>query len=116
MYEYNAKVYDVTDGDTVKAYVDLGFNLHAKLVLRLYGINAPETRTKDLDEKKEGFKAKDRVIKLLEKSDYKIRMKSHGVDKYGRSLAEIIVNVPLSGEININQLLLNEGLAEEYMK
>ena len=44
-FEYNAKVLRVVDGDTVDALVDLGFSVHRKIRVRLYGINTPESRT-----------------------------------------------------------------------
>ena len=65
MYKYNAKLIRVIDGDTVDALIDLGFNVWVKKRIRLYGINAPETRTKDLEEKKAGNAAESRLIELL---------------------------------------------------
>lgn len=116
MYEYKAKIYKVVDGDTLKAYVDVGFHMHADVTLRLYGINTPETRTRDLVEKEKGIEATEAAKKLLETCDYSVQIKSHGLDKYGRSLAEIMIESPFIGTINLNQYLLNEGFAEEYMK
>ena len=56
---YNAKVVRVVDGDTIDLLVDLGFSIHHKVRVRLYGINTPESRTRDLEEKALGLKAKD---------------------------------------------------------
>jgi len=56
---YSAKVKRVVDGDTVDLLVDLGFDIHHKIRVRLYGINTPESRTRDLEEKALGLKAKD---------------------------------------------------------
>ena len=56
---YNAKVLRVVDGDTIDLMVDLGFSIHHKVRVRLYGINTPESRTRDLEEKALGLKAKD---------------------------------------------------------
>ena len=50
MYEYNAKLDRVVDGDTVDAMIDLGFDTWVHKRIRLEGIDAPETRTRDLDE------------------------------------------------------------------
>ena len=50
LFCYNAKVSRVVDGDTVDADLDLGFKVFTKQRIRLYGINAPESRTRDLDE------------------------------------------------------------------
>jgi len=52
MYKYNAKVTRVVDGDTVDALVDLGFDTWKKVRIRMMGLNAPESRTRDLEEKK----------------------------------------------------------------
>ena len=52
MYEYNAKLIRVIDGDTVDASIDLGFDVWVKKRIRLHGIDAPESRTRDLEEKK----------------------------------------------------------------
>ena len=114
MYEYRAKITRVVDGDTLKALVDVGFNMHHDVTLRLYGIDCPETRTKNLEEKEKGFEAKAIMIQLLEACEYVVDIKSHGVDKYGRCLAEI-VSVTSHGERkNINRILLDEGLAVDY--
>ncbi len=55
MYEYKAKVTRVVDGDTVDALIDCGFSVFRKERIRLYGINAPESRTRDKEEKKRGL-------------------------------------------------------------
>tara|TARA_R110000824_G_C14795245_1_gene633750 strand:+ start:65 stop:397 length:333 start_codon:yes stop_codon:yes gene_type:complete len=109
MYEYNAKLDRVVDGDTVDAMIDLGFDTWVHKRIRLEGIDAPETRTRDLDEKAQGFITKDRLVGLLEASDGDFVLVSHGVGKYGRCLGTILI-----GEQNINELLISEGLAEVY--
>ena len=65
MYQYIAKLIRVIDGDTVDALVDLGFDVWVKKRIRLYGINTPETRTRDLEEKKAGIAAKERLETLI---------------------------------------------------
>tara|TARA_R100000152_G_C6735039_1_gene159299 strand:+ start:696 stop:1034 length:339 start_codon:yes stop_codon:yes gene_type:complete len=107
MYKYNARVDRVVDGDTVDAIVDLGFDTFKKVRIRMMGINTPESRTRDLEEKKRGLAAKDRLIELLGTDDFVLQ--SHGVGKYGRCLGELFVN-----EENINQKLIEEGHAVEY--
>ncbi len=109
MYEYNAKLDRVIDGDTIDAMVDLGFSVWTHKRIRLSGIDAPETRTRDLDEKQRGYKTKERLTSLLEASKGMFKLRSHGVGKYGRCLGTIIVD-----NQNINELLLSEGLAEKY--
>ena len=64
MFKYNAKVERVVDGDTVDAMVDLGFSTHKKVRIRMMGINAPESRTRNLEEKAKGLAAKARHEEL----------------------------------------------------
>lgn len=66
MYQYRATVFRIVDGDTVDVDVDLGFNIwmHQQRV-RLSNYDAPETRTKDLDEKRRGIAAKEFLETLL---------------------------------------------------
>ena len=110
IYEYNASLLRVVDGDTVDALIDLGFSVWVKKRIRLYKIDAPETRTRDLEEKRHGFKTKERLIELLSANDGKFTLISHGVGKYGRCLGTIIIN-----NVDINELLITEGLAKEYV-
>ena len=70
MFEYKAKITRVIDGDTVDAMIDLGFSVHRKIRIRLHGINTPESRTKDLEEKERGLQAKYRLRDILEEYDY----------------------------------------------
>ena len=65
MYEYNAQVLRVVDGDTVDVLIDCGFSTFRKERVRLYGINAPESRTRDKEEKKRGLAAKERLDQLI---------------------------------------------------
>ena len=65
MFEYNAVLDRVVDGDTIDATIDLGFDTWKKTRIRFYGINAPESRTRDLEEKKKGLAAKERLIEIL---------------------------------------------------
>ena len=109
MYEYKAKLDRVVDGDTVDALIDLGFDVWVKKRIRLEGIDAPETRTRDLEEKDRGLATKERLTGLLGASNGEFVLVSHGVGKYGRCIGTIYID-----EKNINQLLLSEGLAEKY--
>ncbi len=101
----------IVDGDTLDALIDLGFEVHIKRRIRLKGINSPESRTKDLEEKKLGLAAKRRLGELLEASEGNFVLLSHGVGKYGRCLGEIFIQ---EGEESVNQQLINEGHAKEY--
>ena len=109
MYTYDAKVVRVVDGDTIDALIDLGFNVHKKIRIRMVGINTPESRTRDLEEKKRGLAAKARLKEILKENKNKFILESHGVGKYGRCLAIIKIN-----DRSINQQLIEEGHAVEY--
>ena len=109
MYEYSCTVTKVVDGDTIDAEIDLGFKTFVKKRIRFLGIKAPETRTRDLVEKEFGLKAKSRLQALLDASNGAFVLKSHGLGKFGRVLGEIFID-----EVNINNLLIEEGLAEVY--
>ena len=110
MHEYNAIVRRVVDGDTMDVTLDLGFDILYNNRIRLYGSNTPESRTRDLEEKKLGLAAKDRVKELCPVgSSVIIKTTKEGRGKYGRILGEIFV-----GEMNINQQLVAEGHAVEY--
>ena len=63
-YVYNAKLLRVIDGDTVDALIDLGFDTWVKKRIRLYGIDTPEVRTRDKEEKKKGVAAKERLKEI----------------------------------------------------
>lgn len=113
MYTYKAKLIKVIDGDTIDAEIDLGFGVFLKQRIRLYGINTPETRTKDLDEKELGLKAKDRLIELLP-NEFIVETILNKRGKYGRVLGNVMFET-LNGEIiNVNKLLVEEGHAVEY--
>ena len=117
MYEYKIKLDRVIDGDTVDAYIDLGFDVSVKKRIRFMGINTPESRTRDLEEKARGLAAKERVQELLEGCE-NIKLTSHGVGKYGRCLGELFIDIVDGKEKltmeSVNQLLIKEGHAKEY--
>jgi micrococcal nuclease len=112
MYNYSIEVLKIVDGDTIDAEIDLGFDVKIKKRIRFMGINAPETRTRDADEKVKGLAAKERVKGLLEDAT-SITVKSHGVGKFGRCLGELTLT-QAGKEINLNELLISEGHATEY--
>ena len=111
MYEYNAKLIRVIDGDTIDASIDLGFDVWVQKRIRLYGIDAPESRTRDLEEKKKGIETKEKLQQLLDANGGVFVVRSEGVGKYGRCLGVIIID----GN-NINESLVKEGYAKEYLK
>ena len=109
MYIYSAKCLKVVDGDSIDARVDLGFDTFKKIRIRLVGINAPESRTRDLEEKERGLAAKARVKQLMSESKNHFVLHSQGVGKFGRCLGEIFL-----GESKLNDILINEGHAVPY--
>ena len=109
MYIYKAKCERVVDGDTIDATIDLGFDTWKKIRIRLVGINAAESRTRDLEEKARGLAAKAFVKDILIKHSNEFILHSQGVGKYGRCLGEIFL-----GDVKLNDLLITEGLAVEY--
>ena len=121
MYEYKAVVDRVVDGDTIDVIIDLGFSVWKKIRVRMEGINTPESRTRDLEEKKRGLAAKDRLKSILEFNNNNCVLKVSGVGKYGRALATVLVESlsPLNKEdsitlIDVNKQLIEEGHAVEY--
>jgi len=113
MYKYYIKPIRVVDGDTVDVMVDLGFNVSKKVRVRLLGIDAPETRTKDLDEKKKGREAKAFTTVLLTQNndETEVVLESTKIDSFGRSLGYIYINGKDLGEI-----LIKNGYAKEYKR
>ena len=111
MFEYNATVTRVVDGDTIDAIVDLGFSTFKKVRIRMHGINAPESRTRDLEEKKKGLAAKARLVEMLEENKNEFILVSHGVGKFGRCLGELFLN---KKENSVNKQLIWEGHGTEY--
>jgi micrococcal nuclease len=109
MYKYAAKVVEVIDGDTIDVDVDLGFDIIHKLRIRLYGINTPESRTRNKEEKVRGLAAKARLKELIEGKLVVIETQKDDTEKYGRFLGVIYLN-----DANINKQLITEGYAVEY--
>ena len=110
MYEYNCKIRRVVDGDTIDVDVDLGFNTwRINERVRLYGVDTPECRSRDEQEKAAGLLAKKFVSETLHVGEtYKITTKEK--DKYGRYLGLI----KISGDLTINVALVTERLAVPY--
>jgi micrococcal nuclease len=111
MYEYRAIVSRIVDGDTIILDVDLGFNTWVRNEsFRLFGIDAPETRTKDLEEKAKGFLSKDRLEELCPVNTLVLIRTQKSKDKYGRYLVEILTET----NDTVNQILVREGYASVY--
>lgn len=112
-YWYKAKVVSVYDGDTIRVKLDLGFGISTGgskgESLRLYGVNTPELRGA---EKERGKMVRDELRKLIDGKDVTIQTLKDKTGKYGRYLAKVYT---VAG-ICVNDWLIENGYAEEYMK
>ena len=111
MYEYKIKeVVNIVDGDTVDIIIDLGFSLTKKERVRLAGIDTPECRTRDLEEKQMGLEAKAFITRRLADGEPSgLRVKTEKDGKYGRMLGTLFV-----GSQNINEEMIERGYAWKY--
>tara|TARA_R100001460_G_scaffold4800_2_gene13501 strand:- start:20059 stop:20493 length:435 start_codon:yes stop_codon:yes gene_type:complete len=112
MYRYRVDVTRVVDGDTVDVDIDLGFGMtYKKQRVRLYGIDTPESRTRDLVEKKYGKAAKKFLQEKIESADV-VTLYSHDKGKFGRILGELFIDG--SSDLSLNQLMINNHHAVAY--
>jgi micrococcal nuclease len=113
MYEYKCKIKRVVDGDTVDVDIDLGFNnWMMNQRVRLVGIDAPESRTRDLEEKEFGNAAKQFVEELLPVgSDQVMRSYKDNTGKFGRILGDFVF-----GDTTLTNVMLAEHHAVPYGK
>jgi len=109
---YNAEVKKVVDGDTFDIFIDLGFDTFRKGRVRLYGVNTPESRTTNLEEKKMGLAAKEFTDQWVKKAGSKVKIETilDKNEKYGRILARVWNE---AGEC-LNTEIVKAGLAREY--
>ena len=112
-YIYKITVTRVIDGDTVDAEIDLGFDTTLFKRIRLHGIDTPEVRTRDKQEKKKGLAAKTRLIEILEDNNNEIYLQSIDKGKYGRCVGILYEK---DFDESINDTLLYEGHATPYKK
>ena len=112
MYTYKAELDRVIDGDTIDVNIDLGFDITVHKRIRLAGIDTPESRTRDLEERKRGLASKARLVELLDTGD--LVVESQEVDKYGRVLGILHMYPEDNLPFNINETLVKEGYAVEY--
>ena len=113
MFEYNAVVVKVVDGDTVDVDIDLGFSVWIKKQrVRLYGLDTPEARTRDKEEKKYGLLAKAKVLEHCPiGSKIKVKtQKGKSKGKYGRILGELISDK----SVNVNKFLIDNNYGVDY--
>lgn len=112
MYQYKIKkVNRVIDGDTIDVDIDLGFWVTVSYRVRLKGIDAAETRTKNLEEKQKGINARLWLEKELAREGEWI-IETHKEDKYGRILGTLYF---VGDPVTLNERMLNEGIAKPYI-
>ncbi len=117
---YNFRVVEinrVVDGDTIDVTIDLGFDLFKKERVRVAGVDTPEKRTRDLEEKELGIEATNWLKEKLDgaisgNDDLVIRTELvGGMGKYGRLLGWLYIG---DSELSLNELMIEEGYAWSY--
>lgn len=115
MYEYKvSRLYKVFDGDTIEVDIDLGFDIAIHKLVRLAGIDTPESRTKDAYEKKLGLEAKEWLkIKLKDGETLRIKTeKPDSTEKYGGILGWLYID---NDATSINETMIQQGYAWSYL-
>ena len=117
---YNFRVTEIVkvlDGDTIDVLIDLGFDLYKKERVRIAGVDTPEKRTRDLEEKELGIHAtnwmKDKLTETI-KGDEELTIRTElkgGVGKYGRLLGWLYIG---DADVSLNEQMITEGYAWEY--
>ena len=111
------KIVKVLDGDTIDVLIDLGFDLYKKERVRIAGVDTPEKRTRNLEEKELGIHATDWMNDKLNeaiKGDEELTIRTElkgGVGKYGRLLGWIYIG---DGTISLNEQMITQGYAWSY--
>ena len=117
MYEYRCKISRVVDGDTVDVDIDLGFGVWMyKQRIRLHGIDTPESRTRDLEEKKYGLIAKEQIKSFMPVGSMQtlVTVKDK-VGKFGRILGKFLIyDKSTDAWMTINDWMVREHHAVEY--
>jgi len=115
MYEYRCKVVKIIDGDTVDVDIDLGFGVWLKKErIRMFGIDTPESRTRDLEEKKYGLAAKAYITKLLDdEGGIVLKTRKDKEGKYGRILGELWRTTDFADK-SINDYMIEKHHAVAY--
>ena len=117
---YNFRVTEITkvlDGDTIDVTIDLGFDLFKKERVRIAGVDTPEKRTRNLEEKALGVDATNWLKEKLESTlagDDELTIRTElvgGVGKYGRLLGWLYVG---ESNVSLNEQMITEGYAHAY--
>ena len=117
---YNFRVIEINkvlDGDTIDVTIDLGFDLYKKERVRVAGVDTPEKRTRNLEEKELGIHATNWLKEKLEDTiagDDELSIRTElvgGVGKYGRLLGWLYIG---DSDVSLNEQMIDEGYAWEY--
>ncbi len=117
---YNFRVTEINrvlDGDTIDVTIDLGFDLYKKERVRVAGVDTPEKRTRNLEEKALGIDATNWLKEKLESTingDGELSVRTElvgGVGKYGRLLGWLYID---DSEVSLNEQMIDEGYAHAY--
>ena len=116
MYEYKCKIRRVVDGDTVDVDIDLGFDVVlSNQRIRLYGIDTPESRTRDKEEKKAGYLAKEFLQEQLGEDAILRTRLDDARGKFGRILGEFpVYDQKTDSTMTVNDIMIRERLAVAY--
>ena len=113
-YIYRIKqITKVVDGDTIDADIDLGFDISLTKRIRLAGVDTPESRTADANEKKYGLQSKEWLKHKVENAEH-ILIKTElpdSTEKYGRIIGHLFIN---DQETSLNDQMITEGYAWTY--
>lgn len=113
LYTYRAEVLRVIDGDTIDVKLDLGFDTWRHRVrVRFLGIDTPETRTRDPEEKEAGLAAKVALTSILYKAE-EVRIRSEELDAFGRALSRVYALID-GAWLDLSDWLLENGWAKPY--
>ena len=117
---YNFRVTEINrvlDGDTIDVTIDLGFDLYKKERVRIAGVDTPEKRTRNLEEKALGIDATNWLKAKLESTlagDDELSIRTElvgGVGKYGRLLGWLYIG---DSNVSLNEEMIGEGYAHPY--
>ena len=115
MYEYKCKVKRVVDGDTMDVILDLGFDIHHAVRVRMAGIDTPESRTRDKDEKARGKLSKAFLKESIRGKTIVLKTKiKDSKGKFGRVIAEVWAEFEKGSLRNVNELMIKECYAVKY--
>jgi micrococcal nuclease len=113
MYEYKARLIRVIDGDTIDADIDLGFGVWVRQRIKLYGINTPDSKSKDPEVRDKGIASRNKLIEILPR-EFVVQTILNKRGKFGRVLGNLFVQVDEHHKQNINDTMVEEGVATHY--